>query len=123
MHREAVRSTKDIGRLSWLYEGLFDADAAIVLQIPRKAGQAKCQFGIIFDAISSGHPWYLAGQILTGISPLVPLRESLAGSLVRRARQRCRVACEAPFDQHLGNEHDFGVLSTWFNWLEELITL
>ncbi len=75
------------------------------------AVQAKRQLGIIFDAISSGHPWYLAGRILATLSPLVPT-EILAGSLVRRARQRCRVACEAPLDQYLGSEHDFGAVST-----------
>jgi hypothetical protein len=70
MHCEAPRSTKSIGNNLDCSKVLLDADTAgNVLQIRYKAAQAKCQLEIIIDAISSGHPWYLAGRILADFLP------------------------------------------------------
>jgi hypothetical protein len=70
MHCKAPRSTKSIGnnldcsKCFWM-----QIQQVTVLQIRCKAAQAKSQLEIIIDAISSGHPWYLAGRILADFLP------------------------------------------------------
>jgi hypothetical protein len=70
MHCEAPRSTKSIQKLTWLFDVLFDADTAFddSSADPVQGCKAKFQL-VIIDAISSGHPWYLAGRIWQTFSP------------------------------------------------------